>query len=523
VNYRGHRERIGGGSFFTLWNRRGSLLSAYDCLGLVLMTRTRRRIFLLGAQVCVVLIASMLRADSITLRDGKVVDGVIKQIDGGYDVTLPDGKHRFVATEEVKSIKISNDGKVTEGNARERLTSLQRSVDSERDIDRIVERYEQFISMNANTEAAKVAQTDLDEWRARKTKGMMKVGHRWLTSAERDAALVEAANAVAKVNALISADQIEDASATLRQLLEAEPDNVSFLYLTGVLQLRRQQFFEAKRSFDAVAERIENHAPTIVNLSVLAAQFKRWPQAVALLEQAMTLAPSSQEVLDDVLELQQLVPESMRRTAGFERLVKRSIPLETALQQRQSRRGLFRFGSQWVDQATLDKAKADREAYEKKKVDLEADYQQSQETIRKADEQIALTQRLISRMEADATVQGNNGTVIRRQYPPAYWDMQRDLDLLQKQRVTTTNHIADLRKQAEVLKNSEPKPPFAGALSPIDHRGVPVVLPMNATTQPTAEPADAEGPAAPTPKLPLPTTVPATTPSENEKPRGLFE
>lgn len=477
------------------------------------MNQTRRRILMLAA-IGVASVASALRADSITLRDGKTVEGVVKQIDGGYDVTLADGKHRFVATEEVKSIKINNDGKVTEGTARERLTSLQRSIESEHDLDRIIERYEQFIGMNANTEAAKLAQADLDEWRGRKAKNMLKVGRRWLTPAQRDATLIDAANAVADVNALIAHEQLEEASAKLRQLSEDEPDNVSYHYLTGVLQMRREQFFEAKRSFDAVAERIDNHPPTIVNLAVLAVQFKRWPQAVTLLEQAMSLAPSSQEVLDNVLELQQLAPETTRRTAGYERLVKRSVPLETALQQRQAQRGLFRFGSKWVDKAALDKAKAEHDAFEKKKADLEKDYQDSQESIRKADEQIALTQRMISRIESDSSVVGANGQIYRRQYPPAYWDLQRDLDTLQKQRATTTSHVADLRKEADVVKASEPKPPFDGKLTPIDYRGVPLVLPPGAVIRPATEPSDDAPPATES----TPTTMPATQPA-----RGLFE
>ena len=75
------------------------------------------------------------------------------------------------------------------------------------------------------------------------------------------------------------------------------------------------------------------------------------------------------------------------------------------------------------------------------------------------------------------------------------------------------------------MKNSAPKPPYNGALSPIDHRGVPVVLPTAAATQPATATADAEvqiAPAAPSPD-PLPTTVPATVPSKDEKSPGLFE
>lgn len=491
------------------------------------MTPTRRRILRFGTAASVALLSSIATADTITLRNGTVLNGIVRQIDGGYDVTLPDGKHRFVPSEEAKSIKIDNTGKVTEGSARERLASLQRSVENERDIARIIDRYQQFITMNAGTEAAKLAQTDLDEWQKRQAENRVRVGRRWLTQPERDQALLAAAKSVGEVNALISADRLDEAAAALHTLLEEDPDNISYQYLTGVLQLRREQFFEAKRSFDAVAERISDHAPTTINLAVLAAQFKRWPQAVSLLDQALVLAPNSQEVLDNIFEFQQLAPESVQRTGSYEKLMKRAAPLEAALEERQAKRGLFRLGSSWVDRAALERFNADRAAFEKKKADMDKDYQDTQDAVRKTDEQIQLVQRMIVRIESDSVVRATDGTIIRRQYPPTYWELQRDLATLQTQRQDAVRHIADLKREAEKVKAAEPKPAFAGKLSPIDHRGVPVILPLSATSQPTTQPQPVEPEPAMEPATQPATSQPATnesgptTRAANE--RGLFE
>jgi hypothetical protein len=130
-----------------------------------------------------------------------------------------------------------------------------------------------------------------------------------------------------------------------------------------------------------------------------------------------------------------------------------------------------------------------------------------------------------------------NGRAVRRRYPDTYWELQRDLERLQEQQRAATKHIADLRKQAEQVKANAPTPPFAGKLSPVDQRGVPVMLPAGVEFNPASQPTTREArdvPALiaapePEPSRDLPSTAPsmpdtaapATAPASSS--RGLFE
>ena len=462
------------------------------------------------------LFASALHADSLTLKDGSLLEGVIRQVDGGYQIATANGAERFVATEDVKSIKLSNEGKVTPGNARERLQSLQRSVENERDLSHIIDKYEQFITMNANTDAAGLAQAELDQWRARRDRNMVKVGRDWMTPVERDQKLIAAAKRVEDVCGMLSAGQFDAASAALRTGLDEEPDNVSYLYLSGVLQIQRSQFNEAKRSFDSVLAQVTDHVPTLFNEAVLAAQFKRWPQAIAGLDQAITLAPGQPEILEGVLAFSQIAPESAQRTPPFERLMQKFGPQEADLEQRMAGKGLYRLGSRWVDKATIDKANAEQAAYEKTKSDMDADYHQTQDRVHKIDEQIATVERLLQQMERDSVYVDRDGTVINRGLPPAYWDSQRDLDNLKTQRKTEQTHTEELKKKAADVERTAPKLPGVGRMEPIGVNGVPIVLPAHGS--PATRTAEENVLIAGEIRI---TTVAATQPTAATRPSGV--
>jgi Flp pilus assembly protein TadD len=422
--------------------------------------------------------------DSITLQSGKTIEGVVKQVDGGYEITDSSGLKKFIAAEEVKRVKLTNQGKVTEAEADERLASLQRSVESERSLDRIINRYRQFIQMNADTPAATRAEEDLKLWQSRREQKMTKVGKRWLTAQERDDDLLATAKTVETITNLLEAGRTNEAVQLVRRGLEDNPENLSLLYLNGVLQMRRGQYLEARRSFELVSQQIDQHAPTLLNTAVLMVQFKRWAPAVVALDQAMTSAPGNQEILDNVLEFTRLAPDTTRRSTPFERMTARFAEQEAVLVNQMAQRGLYRWGSRWVDQATLDQAKNAQAVFDKKKIELQAEIDKTAEELRSKADQAQRLERLIRIMEAESLVTDpTTGRTYRRAYPPAYFDTQRELELVRDEGRGLERRQQELRQQITDLEATAPAPPFEGKLKPIGERGVPVVLPTRDTAR----------------------------------------
>lgn len=434
------------------------------------------------ALACIFTFAGSARADTIVLKDGTVLGGVVKQVKDGYEVAGADGKTTFVPIDQVKSIKLSNEGKTSEQDGKERLASLRRSVDSETQIPRIIDRYKQFIEMNKGTDAATQAAKDLELWESRKAQEMVKVGAKWMTPAQRDQYLVDSAKRANEIADLIAAGDIAGATLQIAEGLEENPANLSLAYLDGVLQLRRNRHNEAKRSFDIVFEQIPDHPPTLYNQAALAAHFKRWPNAISLFEKAMTLAPVQPEILNGMTEFLKLVPDANRRNAAFDRLVAMYNQQEAALETQMEKKGLYRFGSSFANQATLDEMKKELAKFEEKKKAMQADYDSSQSRVKELSDQIETIERRLADIERDRITTDSNGRLIYLPRPQYYYDLVNDRDRYTRDRDAEQSRSDDLRRAAKDLEAQAPKPPFKGEVELIGEAGVPILLPAGSTS-----------------------------------------
>jgi tetratricopeptide (TPR) repeat protein len=448
--------------------------------------------------------AGLTWADTIVLKDGTVLGGVVKQVPNGYEIVNTEGKSTFVPKADVKSIKLSNDGKVTEQSAKERLASLRRSVEAESQIDRVLERYKQFIEMNKDTDASADAQKDIEQWEGRKAQGMVKVGTKWMTPAQRDDYLVATAKTSNEIADQIAAGDIAGATRRIAQGLEEDPNNISLAYLDGVLQLRRNRYNEAKRAFDIVIEQIPDHPPTLYNEAAIASHFKRWPVAISTLEKVMTLEPNRPEILNGVAEFLRLLPETNKRSAAFDRFMLLYTAQERTLGAEMAKKGLYRFGSSWATQDKIDELNKKLAEFEVKKKAMQTDIDASQDRIRDLARQIDTINRQLEEVERERIVTDSvTGRIAYRPRPAYYYDLVADRDRLTREAQAEKVKTDELKAQAKELETQAPHPPFADRVVPVGEAGVPIIVPANAVAQPTTAPATIPTTQSSRPPLPL--------------------
>src|SRR5207237_2086637 len=95
---------------------------------------------LIAALVLATGISGTARAEILRLDDGSSVEGIVKRVPDGYDVTDSAGKVTHIASERVKGIEISAKASgVVEADSR--LASLRRSVENVTDLKSIIESY----------------------------------------------------------------------------------------------------------------------------------------------------------------------------------------------------------------------------------------------------------------------------------------------------------------------------------------------------------------------------------------------
>lgn len=453
-----------------------------------------RRLAGLAAATCVVLLlASVAGADVLILTDGTRLEGVVRKTPQGYSVTAADGTVTNVAADEVAGLEKRGET-AGAGTTDVRLESLRRSVSNLSDLVVIISKYEAFIAQNPNTDAAAQARADLEQWRDFQARGLVKHGSDWLTAAERERRLRDAFLEVSDARMQIKQGELDKAQRTLARLLDANPDDVSALYLTAVLELRQGEVGKARANFEKVRAQVRKHAPTLVNLAAINMDQDRHQRALTFLAEAMASEPGNREILDNVAEALNLLPPKLAETRQAEQVRQLFLSQDAALRQRMAQRGLYRWGSTWVDQDQLEELQA-MEAEIKKRLDaLSSQYARLERDVADIDQRYENNRQYMQRLEANRTYVGQDGKIYQAPLPPSYYETERDQRLLVAQREETVRALALLEQQAAQERTRYPTPPYRGQLAPIGEDGVPVprATPIDETTQPeTTQPSTA--------------------------------
>lgn len=378
---------------------------------------------------------------------------------------------------------------VSEDTARSRLTLLRRSADRETDAARVIQRYEVFIRQHSGTEAARQAQDELAIWRERRDNQHARVGDRWLDGPALQALFERDLRTINDIRAAMDQGHYAPAAQLLAQALSEQPDNVSFQYLDGALSQRAGDAATARRRYGQVLQLLPDHAPSLNNVAVLLVGQRRVTAAADSLERALRAAPGRAELIDNAVELVAMT-QGESRNAAVARLTRTLEPQERALQQQRESEGIFRWGSQWVDRATLDTLRAAEQAFAQKVVDLDRQWNEAQNRIEQNQESIRLSENLLRRIEFSTFARDAQGNVVRLPLPESYWETQRDIQRFQERIAEDARLQEDLRAQFVAHEQTRPTPQFRGTLLPVGPEGVPL-MPWPGVTmpQPPEEPA----------------------------------
>ncbi len=409
----------------------------------------------------IVLLTSIAGAETVVLTDGTRVEGRLKKTTDGWDVTQANGVVVHVTENRVASIQAGEMPKAEASRAMDRLDSLRRAVDHMSSISQIMDRYQNFIDNNTDSEALAAAREDMDLWRKRLEQKLVKVGDAWVTQEERDRRRQAAGSVVDSAHDLINQNRTIEATQLLKQALTDDPTNVGALYLQGVLLYNQEQVSQARKNFEAANELLPNYAPILNNLGVISWRQKSFVAAMGFYDQAMTAAPGSRQILDNVVEALHAIPDDNKQAPVVKRGMAMFQEQDAILQQEMAKSGWYRWGSSWVDSKQLDELKATQAKIQQQLDDLSAKFDGAQEQIGKIDSEIDQNQREMHRLQASNTYVDQNGAMITL-LPQSYYDLQSDIDKLNKDRGRLQDLQQRLREQARQVQQSSPVPQFTG-------------------------------------------------------------
>jgi tetratricopeptide (TPR) repeat protein len=433
-------------------------------------------------------LAPFAAADVIHLNDGTQVEGAIQKGDDGYRVTTPSGIVTQVPFDKVASIEAK--AASTPEASMQRLASLRRAVENMHDIKTILGRYDSFLQQNAGSPAATEAQADMATWQDRQARGLVKVGFKWVTP-EQQAVIQRQMIGVAEgVRKAMKDGRVKEAGTVLDRALADDPQNVSLLYLHGVLLYRLEQLPGSRKAFEAVLAQAQDHAPTLNNLAVILWRQNATMAALNDYDAAMLAAPVSREILDNVAEALNALPENQRKGPVVAKVVRHFKEQDDDLQKKLADRGLVRWGATFVSQAQADKLAAQEKEIHSQIDDMSRDFDATQARINVINQTITSDQNEMRAIDVESLTTDSAGRTVRLPYPLRYSQLGQEITSLQTELATKQAHLDDLRRDAKLALQKMPVTKYSGIQKIIDVDGMPVIAPANdPTTQPASQPA----------------------------------
>lgn len=478
--------------------------------------RMRIPTFILGLALC-----GTCLADTVRLKNGQVLEGNVKHSDSGYVVILPDGKQVQVKASEIDSIKIggsSSTGTPSEEVSKSRLNSLRKSMETVNTPAQAIERYKQFIEQNTGSTALDDAKQDLATWEDRQTRGLVRIGTEWVTPDERAKRQQQAMVDVVQVRQLMRDGKFKDARQLVDKILVVDAENVSALYLRGLMQYQSNQVVDARKSFESAHTLLENHAPTLNNLAVIATRQNAIPTAMDYYDKAMIASPQDVNILNNVAEALHAIPKDKQNTGAVQRAYKRFVAQDQQLQQKMAGEHQYRWGSSYIPLSEYDRIQQMTAQVQSQLDAMAGEFQSVQDRIKKLDIEGEANDRALRQIEASSWYRDPDGNLIRIPYPPVYAELQRDNDKLKADRRDAVARLEQLRVQADGLRSQLPAPKYTGVQTLIGVEGTPAILPViKVGPSTTPSPAPATDPALADPKpAEDPATQPAASPSATQ-------
>jgi tetratricopeptide (TPR) repeat protein len=450
------------------------------------MRRTLPTLLLLTAT------AAPAAADTVHLRDGRTLVGHIKRADNvGWIVTADDGRPTYVAGRDVRSMELTARPPNDPVAAGRRLDALRRSVAHADDPAKVVDQYRRFIDAGADPATLAATLGDLAVWQDRVDHHLVRLGERWLAPAAREQGLADAQAFAGAARQLLRQGRFAEADPVLSAALSIDPQNVSALYLQGLVRLQQNQLPEARTAFEAVAAALPDHGPTRVNLAFVAWQQGRYADALARYDEAMIRSPANPAVLANVAAaLAAPLPPAVARNDVVDRVTQRYQTQQKRLVDRMTKLGRHPFGNAWLTDAQWADVRRGQQQDRVTLAALATDVEKWQDKVRQTDLALAGVQEQIQRSALGspgpwlASYDGDGPGL-----SAVYADLRDDAAQLRQRRVQQVQQLKAVQDQATAVRRRMAGEQ-ASVQQPVGPEGTPARIPFS--DGPAGRAADAD-------------------------------
>lgn len=420
--------------------------------------------------------------DVVHLKDGGTLEGIVKHSEDGW-IVRTGTKTIHVLAQDVESIELTPATNPSPLEAGERLASLRRSVESLGDLNEIVARFQRFVDQGTDAATTADARKDLAIWQDRLQQKMVKVGSKWVTAADRDKLVEQAAASAETARQLMKQGRSKEAEPLLAGVVETDPQNATALYLIGILRYQQEQLPAARKAFEATDAIIPNHAPTLNNLGVVQWRQHQFIAALQSFDAAMLSRPGEKTILDNVLVALQQLPADLQKSPVTIKAARHFSEQDQKLAEQMARAGMHRYGSLWVSDNDMAQIRAQEKQIQDQLDQLSGQFDRATQHVDQLTNDIADDQSQMDRIASSSyAIDPRTGVAVSMPLPSTYYDLQHDIQRLQRVRDSEASRLDMIKKQAQDLQKSRPSVRSQAVMVVIGAEGTPIRIaaPANA-------------------------------------------
>jgi tetratricopeptide (TPR) repeat protein len=313
----------------------------------------------------------------------------------------------------------------------------------------------------------------------------------------------------------------------LAPILTENPHNAPALYLQGISYFDLEQLANSRKSLEAANAVAPRNGPVLNNLAVVLYRQKQFPSALGYYDQALLAMPANTQILDNVIEAMNSLPDADRQAVIAQRLAKLAADQDATAQKTMAAKGLHRWGSTWIDQSQSDQIQAAQQTIGRQVSNLQTQISALDQQLVSMRTTVDQNTILMQQIQASSIARDpNTGNVIFLAYPPEYYTMLNTNSNLYGAIQSGQSREANLNQEiTKVQQQPLPVPKFTGVQHMMGPDELTTFLPPGTATQPAANTPAIKGdsslspepqtPAAPSPapKPPGPGDVPIPAPA----------
>ncbi|MGC8625645.1 MAG: tetratricopeptide repeat protein [Phycisphaerae bacterium] len=429
-----------------------------------------RRLLLVG--ILIALAGVSLRADTITLTDGRVIHGHLNRVGKYYVITPRHGAAFQVPVNTLASIEIGAAATPATA-AKNAWRVVQYDIHRQTNLDAIIHAISAYQEKYPHSPVLAESQRALRRYKQYKLLAFVFFAGQWMAATQATSFAAHADVLARAALADYRAGKFDAARSAAQLALKSNPANSSAMIIMGVLNYRKENNPGAAKYFAAVLARHPTNVIAINDLAITLYHQRQQPRALVYFGKALNINSSNRLLLDNIfIALHHYSGDHVAYL--YQNLRQVFSQADSKMQALMAKQGLYRFGATWVSLPLHKKLTMELSAYQKQKDALQAQYDSARLYLQGVRQQLQQTIAQINSLNAEigylevaqnynylqtGLVDLNNQSLLSSYMALLIAAQTQRTNLLNRE-IATRTALKQMRVQAQLLRKLAPAKAF---------------------------------------------------------------